>query len=154
MYKCKKCWMLKIDEKSKCACNAKPFNEKKLFKDKPIAQISEKKQKRIKENWSEMQLFKKVFIKYKKQWKNKCQVCQKILNEDDLNPSCFPHILPKWKYPEFRYFENNIWLVCGINCHSNFDKIINKMKNKIWSFDFEQIIRNWNYINIEKYIWK
>jgi len=39
--------MLKISEKSKCNCNAKPFNEKKFAKKKPIAQISEKKKERL-----------------------------------------------------------------------------------------------------------
>jgi len=40
--------MLKMTEKSKCLCNAKPFNEKKLSK--PIAQISEKKKERLQTN--------------------------------------------------------------------------------------------------------
>jgi len=144
--------MLKATEKSKCLCSVKPFNEKKLFKDKAIKPISEKKEERIKESWSEIQLFKKVFLNLKKKWKNKCLICQKTLNEDDINPSCFAHILPKGKYAEFRYFENNIWLVCWIEHHHQFDVIINEIKKKVWWFDFEQLIRDGKYIDITSYL--
>lgn len=45
MIQCKKCYMWKPEEKSKCCCNAKPFNEKKLFKEKAIKDTSEKNKK-------------------------------------------------------------------------------------------------------------
>lgn len=147
MIKCKKCFLLKIDDKSKCACNIKPFNEKKLFKER-IAQVSEKKKERIKEEWSEIDFFKKLFKKLQKENKNKCIICKKILTEENVNPSCFAHILPKWRFPEFRYFENNIWLVCWIEHHNKLDELVWEIKIKIWSFDFEQLIRDWKNINI------
>lgn len=156
MFKCKWCWMLKFTDKTKCNCNAKKFNEEKLIKKaapKPIAKISKKKQERIKDNWSEWILFKKIYSKLAKKWLHKCMVCWVIVDEEDVNPSCFPHILPKWKYPEYRYFENNIWFVCWIEHHTKFDEAINNYKEINWLLELETQIKNWNSIDISNYIW-
>ena len=155
MEKCSKCWYLKSTPKSKCFCNKWEYTWPKTMKiQKPIAQISEKKQERIKEEWSELEFFKKIFLKLKKEWENKCVICWKKVDEDNLSPSCFPHILPKWKYPEFRYLKNNIWFVCWISHHAEFDRIVNIMKKNIWLYDFEQIIRDWKRIDVKNFIEK
>lgn len=85
MIQCNKCWMLKIDAKSKCLCTVKPFNEKKLSKKTkevkkptPIKQISEKKKTRLKENWSEWELFKKIYKKLAKNLQNECTICSEV----------------------------------------------------------------------------
>lgn len=156
MIKCPKCWLLKMTDKSKCLCNAKPFNEKKFEKQKekkPIAQVSEKKQERIKDNWSELQFFKAKYKKLVKNNENICDICKIKVDEEDVTPSCFPHILPKWKYPEYRYFDNNIWFVCWIDCHHRFDEAINNYKEINWLFELEKQIKNWKYIDIKDYIW-
>lgn len=155
MFRCPKCYMMKISEKSKCNCNAKKFNEEKLVKKsdpKPIAQISEKRQERLKDNWSEGELFKKIYKKLAKSWNNKCIICQKIVKEDEVSPSCFPHILAKGKFPEYRYFENNIWFVCGISHHKSFDEAIINYKEVKGLFELESQIKNWNIIDISEFI--
>ena len=54
--KCNKCNFLKSSDNSKCLCNVKTFDDKKLSKNtkevkkiEPIAKISEKKKSEIKE---------------------------------------------------------------------------------------------------------
>jgi len=155
MINCKKCGMLNIDEKSKCFCNIKKFDENKLItkkEKKPINKVSDKKKTRIKEKWSELQHFIKVYIKKMHKNKNICQICQIEVKKDEVTPSSFPHILPKGKYPEYRYFENNIGLVCWIDHHNKFDEAINNLKQDIWLVKLEHIIKDWNEIDIENYI--
>lgn len=149
-FNCPKCNMYKISKTYKCMCSAKKFNDKKLSKktktekkQKPIKQISEKKKKRIKNNWTEWQLFKNIYKKLCKKWLHECIICSEIVDEDDVIPACFPHILPKWKYPEHRYFENNIWFVCWIDHHAKFDEAINNFKQVKWLMELENIIKNW-----------
>lgn len=157
MIKCNKCWMLKIWEKSKCACNAKPFNEKKLEVKKPIAQISEKKKERLQNNWTEIELFKKKFdlLKLKKQ--NICVVTWKEITYDEeswewLDVSMFAHILPKWKFPQYRYCLNNIALVNWIDEHHLLDEAVLRMKDDIWLIELERLISSWIEINIKPYL--
>lgn len=151
--------MLKIDSKSKCLCTVKTFNEKKLSKktkqDKkptPIKQISEKKKERIKENWSEWELFKKIYRKLAKSWQNECIICSEVPDEDDIIPACFPHILPKGKFPEYRYFENNVWFVCWVEHHNKFDEAINNFKEDKGLIELERIIKNWWVPDLWDYI--
>ncbi len=42
---------------------------------------------------------------------------------------CFAHILAKWKYPEYRYFENNIAFVKDMEEHSFLDELVNWTEN-------------------------
>lgn len=46
-----------------------------------------------------------------------CGNCNAFLGNEPLT-IYFDHILEKSKYPEYRYNENNIWLLCW-NCHTN-----------------------------------
>lgn len=90
---------------------------------KPIPKISEKKKKRMKEEWTEVQVFREV-------WETTphiCQHCKKPVNnafiwERLIKPQCFPHKLPKSMFPKCRLIPQNIWLVCSIECHREFDK--------------------------------
>lgn len=158
MFKCNKCSMLKFTDKDKCLCNIKPFNEKKFEKKanpKPIAQISEKKKERLQNEWTEIKLFKTRFEMLQKQGKNFCMVTWKKIEpteDNDLTPSQFPHILNKWTYPEYRYFLNNIWLVCWIEEHKKFDEAINKLKEDIWTIELIKLISIWNEIDIKPYL--
>ena len=152
--------MLKMTEKSKCLCNAKPFNEKKLSK--PIAQISEKKKERLQTNWTELQLFKKRFELLKAQGKNYCMVTWVLLdfNEDDQNEdsnisiASFPHIANKNMFANLRYYLNNIWLVKWISEHKKFDEYISEYKDFYWVDNLIKDIENWKevYIDILNFI--
>ena len=115
MEQCKKCWILKPTPGSKCLC----WKPKKTT---GIAQISPKKKERLKKQWSESDVFKKIHKHHKS-----CMICGKT---PEPTPACFPHILPKGTYPELRYLESNIWFVCGIDCHNEFDARIRKFKRK------------------------
>lgn len=51
---------------------------------------------------------------------------------------CFPHLLPKGMYPEFKYNPNNIGLACSIDCHNKIDKRINWNK-----YTLKQMLEDW-----------
>lgn len=166
---CKKCGMLKLTENSRCNCNAKKFDESKLVRKKdgvqqnktpkPIPQISEKKKERIATGGSEINLFKSIFKKKVKDKQNFCIICKEKLiesNEDiegNVTTACFPHILPKGKYPEFRLLESNLqYLVCGIEHHKKYDEIINEVKKDIGLVELEKIIANGKKLDLSKYL--
>lgn len=160
---CKKCGMLKLTENSRCACNVKKFDESKLVRKKdggqqnktpkPIPKISEKKKERITTGGSEINLFKNIFKKKVKDQENFCIICREKLTEENINPSCFPHILPKGKYPEFRLLESNLqYLVCGIEHHDKYDGIINEVKKDIGLAELEKIIANGKKLDLSKYL--
>ncbi len=153
---CKKCWMYKAFEKQTCACNPKKFNADKLSKKtrkevapKPIARVWEKRKKRIAQWWSEFAFFKKLFTTRKKSWENFCWVCKSRITEQSIDEtfnawvSCFPHILSKKNYPDFRLLKNNIWLVCNSWCHDRFDEAVNNYKEENWLEMLETVIKNW-----------
>jgi hypothetical protein len=79
-------------------------------------------------------------------------ICEKKVIDENVNPSCFAHILPKGKYPEYRYFENNFWFVCGMDHHKKFDEVVQIAKHDIWEFEFEKKIKNWENIDFSKYL--
>lgn len=102
---------------------AKP--QEKAIPNKPIAKISEKKKKRIKEQGSEIDLFRSIWNTRK----HLCEICGAIIQEP--KPESFAHRLGKGRYPEHRYNEKNVALVCSNGkCHRELDK-----KNK--GNDFE-----------------
>lgn len=112
---CKKCHMLKMTPNTPCLCNVKKFDDKKLSKHTkkekaptPVKQISEKRKKRLATNGTEGVLFKKIFKNLEKKQKNICAICGTRVDQEDVSPACFPHILPKGLFPAYRYFENNI----------------------------------------------
>lgn len=158
-FNCKKCFMYKMTDNQPCACNVKKFDENKLSKKTKkektpttIKQVSDKKKQRLKTNWSEWDLFKKIYKKLNKKLLHECIICSATVDEDDVIPACFPHILPKGKFPEYRYFENNIWFVCWIEHHEKFDDAINNFKNDKWLKELEKIIKNWGVPDLENYI--
>lgn len=155
---CKKCFMLKLTPDSKCACNVKKFDESKLVKKKepkqakPIKQVSEKKKERIKTNWSELNFFKTLFKKKVKAKENFCVICKKQLTEEDVTPASFAHILPKSKYPIYRYFDNNINLVCNIEHHKKADDAVNEFKKDKGLIELENLIKNLKTPDLTNYI--
>lgn len=147
---CKKCWMYKISENQKCACNAKKFNEEKLSKKanpQPIKQVSDKKAAEKKERWSLIEFYSKISkLYFNEYWEWACEYCWKQFNiKYDLidNRVAFAHILAKWD-PIFKHlatFKNNIAIVCSEKCHKWMDAEIcrlwikNELKTKIESWE-------------------
>lgn len=149
--------MFKIDEKSKCACNVKKFDEKKLSKQtrqkkpqKPIKQISEKKAQENKNRWSLIEFYQKVakwhFDKY---WDGICEYCWAKFNIQDFvdNRVAFAHILAKWDpfYKHLATFKNNIAIVCSESCHKEMDAEICRLNIKN---TLKSEIENWKKINV------
>jgi len=130
MIRCTKCHMFKIDNKSKCACNVKKFDDKKLSgSKKPIKQISDKKRAEIKKRWSLLDFYSRIAKKHfddAGDWI--CEYCGSKFNILDFidNRVCFAHILPKGDplYRHLATFENNIAIVCGDTCHKDMDSEI------------------------------
>lgn len=153
MIKCKKCWMLKISEKQKCACNAKKFNEEKLIKKanpQPIAKVSEKKKAEVKERWSLIDFYSKLAKwHFNEHWDWKCQYCGWKFNITDFvdNRVCFAHILAKWDalYKHLATFKNNLAIVCGEACHKDMDSEICQLKLKN---TLKLKIENWEKIDV------
>lgn len=108
-----------------------------------MKKISDKKKKRLKEFWSEKELFQKRFLDLEARGKNFCMVTWKYLLATMISPASFPHAYAKSMYPYLRYHLNNIWLVSWIEEHKIFDTIINRMKKDIWEKELEKIILSW-----------
>lgn len=102
----------------------------KPLKKTPLAPIWKKKKERLASGWSEVT----VFLQRWESWDQCCEVCLRegksrkealvkdaFMNGRLIKPQCFPHILSKWLYPQFRLLVENIWLVCGILHHDIFD---------------------------------
>lgn len=162
---CNKCGMLKMTPDTRCFCNAKVFDSSKLSKNtrkekppaelkrSPVKQVSEKKKDRIANGGSEIVLFKNIFKKKIKTNENFCVICKEELTEENVNPACFPHILPKGKYPELRLLESNLqYLVCGIDHHNEYDEIIREVKKDIGLVELQKIIVSWKKLDISKYL--
>lgn len=81
-------------------------------------------------------------------WKSRPHICQNPDCEREnfpRNPHCFAHICNKWTYPELRLFENNIFLVCSIDCHNEIDRLVGKAKPIL-----ARHISSWKTIDINK----
>lgn len=117
-------------------CSTKKTYE---IKRTPINKIGKRTKARISQNGTELDLFARI-------WKNRPHICQ-VCNKTILEPKnyCFPHILAKGMYPAYRYFENNIALVCSIDCHNEFDSLILKKYTKR---EMEEIIKDWKCISL------
>jgi len=89
---------------------------------KYIKAIGAKTKRRIKKHWTEKDLFKRIWESRPHQ----CEICDKFILE--ARTWCFAHRKSKWVYPELRYEESNIALVCSIDCHNEVDRKRNKQK--------------------------
>lgn len=105
-----------------------------------------KTKKRIEKFWKQNDFFISRFRDLKSKWLNYCMINGNIIEEEQLTVSSFPHILPKWTYPELSYLPNNIWLVSWIEEHRKFDSIINKIKKDIWLYHLIDLIKKWEEI--------
>lgn len=108
-----------------------------------INKVSKKKKQRLKDKWSEVDLFKLRFEELEKLWLNKCMITWNTITESMLQPYCFPHILNKNLYSKLRYHLNNIWLVSSIENHNKFDEYISNYKKHYWVINLENDIMKW-----------
>lgn len=111
-------------------------HKQKIKRNKPIALIGKRKKERLKNEGSEVDTFRIVW----EETPHICQECWKpvhnaFINDKLIKPQCFPHKLPKSMFPKLRLIPKNIWLVCSIDCHHNFDK---KWKDLEVRRNFEQ----------------
>jgi len=107
--------MLKISNEQKCFCWWRTKKEKIV---KPIKAISDKKKKRIKEWWSEKDLFIQIAKERQVDWICICEnkKCNKKIKVKDLWPVNFDHVIPKSKWEEYRLDKKNIAILC-FACH-------------------------------------
>ena len=75
-----------------------------------IRKVSLKKQQRIKEWWSEKDLFLEIWNERKRE----CEICWKYLQEAKAHN--FDHIIPKSRWEKYRLDKDNIKIVCFF-CH-------------------------------------
>ena len=152
---CKHCWKLNENPLLKlcreCYYQEQLDNPKQLkfntIKKTPLKQISKKRKDRL-SKYSEKDIFRDKLIKSQDEnWILTCDVCNSNFHIENAWVYCLPHILAKSKYPHLRYMINNLWVVCSIACHQEFDKIIS-WNNKQ---EIENKILNWETINIKEY---
>lgn len=84
--------------------------KKPITQRKAINKISLKKKQRIKEWWSEVELFKEIWNERKRE----CENCKRELTQARVHN--FDHIIPKSRWEEFRLDKSNIKLIC-FKCH-------------------------------------
>jgi len=72
-----------------------------------IPKISEKKKKRLKENGSEWELFRKIIAERGELY---CEVCGKHIKNP--KPHHFDHKIPKSRWEKYRLDKNNIQVLC------------------------------------------
>ena len=114
-----------IDNRTKAL---KKDKKQYILKRTRISPIGRRKKERLKKEGSEVHVFREI-------WESRihsCQICQKpVINafvDNKLKkPQCFPHILSKWMYPEYRTLKENIWLVCDFDCHNELDRVCNDL---------------------------
>lgn len=88
----------------------KPKKEKEQKIQKPIPKISDKKKKRMSEEWTETDLFAKV-------WSERPHVCVECGKElKNPKPHNFDHIIPKSRGKAYRLDPDNIQILC-FWCH-------------------------------------
>lgn len=120
-YKCKHCkarweyweqlvfWVYSFCSKE-CIQSYQKETKKPITQRKAINKISKKKKQRIKEWWSEVELFKEIWNERKKE----CENCKRELIQARVHN--FDHIIPKSRWEEFRLDKSNIKLIC-FKCH-------------------------------------
>lgn len=97
------CW-------NECLSNYQKENKSSVKVKNTIRKVSIKKQQRIKEWWSE----KDLFLEIRNERKHECEECWKYLKEAKAHN--FDHIIPKSRWEKYRLDKNNIKIVCFF-CH-------------------------------------
>jgi len=157
---CKQCWEIKdhdnplIARCKKCTYlnyeNNKSQTKIYDIKKTPIKKVWRKRIERIKNWWSEADMYRKILIDRQINWCLKCEYCWKEFKIEDAWPTSFAHVLSKWMYKHLRLFENNIAIVCNDismnSCHTKLDSLVTWNKLEI-----EKQILNWMRIDFEKY---
>ena len=110
---------------------------------KLIAKMGKKRIERIKNEWSETDMNRKI-------WNERphfCEQCWIIIEwaqepfrwiidskwekvQKLIRPECFAHVLAKWMYPKHRLNPKNIKMVCGKVCHGIIDKIYSDISKR------------------------
>lgn len=106
---CKNCNKLNENILVKYCRTCYPTYWKKLVKTQ-INPISDKKKERLKNWWSEKDLFKEIW----EEREHKCNECWKYLQEAKAHN--FSHIKSKWSRPDLRLDKSNIEILC-FRCH-------------------------------------
>lgn len=120
--------------------------KKPITQRKAINKISKKKKQRIKEWWSEVELFKEVANIDKTCW-----ICNKVIQED--SSYTFPHLLSKWQYKAFRLVENNIWRVCSIEHHNKIDSLMLEIRKDFEKLNkFKEMLLIWKRSEVRNFI--
>lgn len=109
----------------------KSYKPIKKVSDKQKIKNQEKKELSIKQRefflslWDEREIFdgNSFFCR--------CGECNKKLSRQFYrgNSCCYSHLLPKSKYPEYRFLPENILIVCP-GCHSQFETFSEKAPNQ------------------------
>lgn len=127
---CKNCWELNenplVPLCMKCyytTTHEKSFKKRKVYQNK-ISKVWQRRKKRIKEKWSEFDLFKKIAVERSIWWciiENRlvrCEVewCWKLIRMKDLTVVNFDHEKPKSWWEARRLDKKNIKIKC-FACH-------------------------------------
>ena len=65
----------------------------------------------------EINLRDQFFMSIWRERRHKCEICNALLGSEPRS-YMFDHLLEKSKYPDLKFEEENIWLVC-LPCHDN-----------------------------------
>lgn len=159
MIECSKCGFLKISlDSKKCPCYQDTFDGPSKKAPKPIAKVWKKKKERLKAKGSESTIFDKRIEKLEEENRNFCFLTGRKITIEYLDSlgklkfSCFPHILPKGKYPEYRYFLNNIGIIYNPQDHKKFDSAVNKLKKDIGLVELIKMIQGGKEISLLRYL--
>lgn len=120
MKRCKECWKLNENPLLKYCMEHWYLNKSmNAYRwSKTIKKVSSKRIKRIKEWWSEKELFLEIW----NERPHECVECGKYLKEPKAHN--FSHIKSKWSRPDLRLDKNNIELLC-FRCHFKKDHWLN-----------------------------
>ena len=95
----------------------KPLKRKPLIATRtPIRKKSKQQGVSSEKSSADLDKMWEMFHKIWKERPHNCQVCNAYLGKEPKN-YMFDHLLEKSKYPDLKYFERNILLVCG-DCHA------------------------------------
>lgn len=103
----------------------------KSLKRTPLKRVSEKRKRKAELEKQERDTDMEFYLSIWNSREHICEYCGAKLGKEPLTVY-FDHILEKSKYPELRYNEKNIWLLC-MTCHDNKSRgnLSDSMKQKI-----------------------